>query len=201
MADLRKNWPLLAASGLALIGVAIFRRFLNWNNLNLTVKVSDLAGLLAPLAFAAAVVERAVEILVSPWRDAGASKLDGVVAAIKARPADPPTDAVNATALKAASDALDDYRGETQRYAFAVSQLRYQSWSASLVYALIEPFVDNSWLQVPQSFDHVPGATTVFLCVDVALSAALLAGGADGVHSVVNAVTSFFDDTADKRKS
>jgi hypothetical protein len=35
-----------------------------------------------------------------------------------------------------------------------------------------------------------------FLCVDVALSAALLAGGADGIHSVVNAVTSFFDRTA-----
>jgi hypothetical protein len=73
------------------------------------------------LAFAATFVERAVEILVSPWRDEGASKLDKAVAAIKARPADLATDAANATALKAASDALDEYRGETQRYAFAVS--------------------------------------------------------------------------------
>lgn len=37
MADLRKNWPLLVASGLALIGVTLFRAFLNWNNLNFTV--------------------------------------------------------------------------------------------------------------------------------------------------------------------
>ncbi len=196
MADLRKNWPLLAASGLALIGVAIFRRFLNWNNLNLTVKVSDLAGLLAPLAFAAAVVERAVEILVSPWRDAGASKLDGVVAAIKARPADPPTDAVNATALKAASDALDDFRGETQRYAFAVSLLLSIFVSIAGVRAL-GPFVDNARLNDPKV--TADAQRLFFLAVDVALSAALLAGGADGIHSVVNAVTSFFDNTANKK--
>jgi hypothetical protein len=35
--------------------------------------------------------------------------------------------------------------------------------------------------------------------VDVALSAALLAGGADGIHSVMNAITSFFDNTAEKK--
>jgi hypothetical protein len=39
-----------------------------------------------------------------------------------------------------------------------------------------------------------------FLCVDVALSAALLAAGADGIHSVVNAITSFFDASADRAK-
>jgi len=32
----------------------------------------------------------------------------------------------------------------------------------------------------------------------VMLSATLLAGGADGIHSIVNAVTSFFNATADK---
>jgi hypothetical protein len=63
----KKSWPLLVSRAFALVSVVIFRMFLNWNNLNLTVKVSDLAGLLAPLAFAATVVERAVEILVSQW--------------------------------------------------------------------------------------------------------------------------------------
>jgi len=37
-----------------------------------------------------------------------------------------------------------------------------------------------------------------FLVVDVALSAALLAGGADGIHSVVNAFTTFFETTAQR---
>lgn len=38
----------------------------------------------------------------------------------------------------------------------------------------------------------------MFLVVDVVLSGALLAGGADGIHQVVNAVTTFFSTTAQK---
>lgn len=188
----KKSWPLLVSSALALVGVVIFRMFLKWNNLNFTVKVSDLAGLLAPLAFAATVVERAVEILVSPWRDAGASKLDKAVAAIKASPA---TNTQN-TGLKAATDALDDYRGETQRYAFAVSLVLSVLASIAGVRAL-GPFVDIVRLNDPKVTTEAQ--RLFFLTVDVALSAALLAGGADGIHSVVNAVTSFFDNTADKK--
>jgi hypothetical protein len=192
----KKSWPLLATIALAVIGVVIFRVFLNWNNLNLTVKVSDLAGLLAPLAFAATVIERAVEILVSPWRDEGASKLDKVVAAIKARPADPATDAANATDLRAASDALDEYRGDTQRYAFAVSLVLSVMVSIAGVRAL-GPFVDSAKLK--DSAVTADAQRLFFLDVDVALSAALLAGGADAIHSVMNAITSFFDNTAEKK--
>lgn len=191
----KKSWPLLVSSSLALVGVVIFRVFLKWNNLNFTVKVSDLAGLLAPLAFAATVVERAVEILVSPWRDAGASKLDKAVAAIKARPVDPATSTQNAADLKQASDVLDDYRGDTQRYAFAVSLTLSVLVSIAGVRAL-GPFVDAVKLNDPKVTTEAQ--RLFFLAVDVALSAALLAGGADGVHSVVNAVTSFFDNAADK---
>jgi hypothetical protein len=195
MVALRKTWPLLAASALALIGVVVFRVFLKWNNLNLTVKVSDLAGLLAPLAFAATVVERAVEILVSPWRDTGASKLEKAVAAIKARPVDPATNTQNAGELKQASDAIDEYRGDTQRYAFAVSLTLSVLVSIAGVRAL-GPFVDATRLNDPKVTTEAQ--RLFFLAVDVALSAALLAGGADGIHSVVNAVTSFFDNTANK---
>jgi len=191
----RKNWPLFVSGALALVGVIIFRAFLNWDALGLTVRLQDLSGLLAPLAFAAAIVERAVEILVSPWRDAEASKLEKGVAAIKARPTDPATNAQNAADLKAASDALDEYRGATQRYAFAVSLTLSVLVSMAGVRALGN-FVAADKLKDPK---FTQGAQYLFfLCVDVALSAALLAGGADGIHSLVNAVTSFFDSTADK---
>jgi len=193
-----KNWPLYVSSVVAVLGVVIFRVFLKWDFLGFSIKITEMANLLAPLAFAAAVIERAVEIIVSPWRDTEASKRENTLAAIKARPADPSRDQQNALDLKTASDSLDDYRGETQRYAFAVSIALSVLVSIAGVRAL-EPFVDAARFhnlsitsQAQQLF---------FLCVDVALSAALLAGGADGVHSVVNAVTSFFDDTADKRKS
>jgi hypothetical protein len=117
---MKKNWPLFASIVLAVLGVIIFRVFMQWDALSFTVKLADLTGLLAPLAFASAVVERAVEILVSPWRDAEASKLERVVAAIKARPSDAAQITQNATDLKIASDKLDEYRGTTQQYAFAV---------------------------------------------------------------------------------
>jgi hypothetical protein len=42
------------------------------------------------------------------------------------------------------------------------------------------------------------GQHLFFLCVDVLLSTGLLAGGADGIHSVVNAATSFFQGAATK---
>jgi hypothetical protein len=104
-------WPIAAA------GVVVFWTVLYWQGLKMSVSVATLTSLLAPVAFAAAVVERAVEILISPWRDAGASKLQRALAAIQARPADTakPAD------LQAASEALDDYRGVTQQYAFAIS--------------------------------------------------------------------------------
>lgn len=115
----RGNWPLLVAGGLAVVGVAAFCLFMRWDGLSLTVKLTDLTGLLAPLAFAATVIERAVEILISPWRDAGASKLENELAAIKAKLPHPPIEAEDVAELKAASDALDEYRGHTQKLAFA----------------------------------------------------------------------------------
>ncbi len=190
----RRNWPLFVSSALALVGVIVFRAWLDWDALGLTVRLQDLSGLLAPLAFAAAVIERAVEILVSPWRDSEASKLERAVATIKAKAADQQ----NPADLKAASDALDEYRGNTQRYAFAVSLTLSLLVSMAGVRALGN-FVDAAKLKDPV-FTH--GAQYLFfLGVDVALSAALLAGGADGIHSVVNAITSFFDSTAARPKT
>ena len=189
----RKNWPLLVSGALALLGVIVFRVLLKWDGLNLTVRLQDLSGLLAPLAFASAVIERAVEILVSPWRDSEASKLDKAVAAIKARPADPAANTQNAADLKAASDAIDEYRGDTQRYAFAISLTLSVLVSMAGVRAL-GPFADVGKLndvRFTTQAQHL-----FFLCVDVALSAGLLAGGADGIHSLVNAATSFFEGAA-----
>lgn len=192
-----RNWPLLLAAGLSALGLVIFGTFLRWSALTFTVKVTDLAGLLAPLAFAAAVVERAVEILISPWRDAGANKLEKVVAAIQARPADSTVGTQNASDLKVASDALDEYRGATQQYAFIISLTLSILVSIAGVRAL-ESFIDPTKSSDLRQIHS--GQYLFFLCVDVAVSAALLAGGAEGIHSLVNAVTSFFDATADKAK-
>jgi hypothetical protein len=192
-----KNGPLVITSAMALLAVVLFGVFLKWNGLNFTIKLTDVPGLLAPLAVAATFIERAVEILVSPWRDTAANKLAKLLDTVKARAADPATTAQNAADIKSASDALDDYRGRTQQYAFAVSLMLSMLTSISGVRAL-GPFVNATKFADAGITSHTQ--QVFFLCADVVLSAALLAGGADGIHSVVNAITSFFDASADRVK-
>jgi hypothetical protein len=193
-----KNGPLLITSAAALLAMVIFGTYLKWKGLNFTVKVTDVGGLLAPLAVAAAFIERAVEILISPWRDGGANKLANALEAVKARPVDPAANTTNAVDLKAASDTLDEYREKTQQYAFAASFTLGMLTSIAGVRALWQ-FVDHT--QFPAAGLTSDPQQAFFLCLDVVLSAALLAGGADGIHSIANAITSFFNASAEKAKS
>jgi hypothetical protein len=193
---IRENWLQLAAFTLALLWLVIFAVWLRWEGVSLSLQVSNIASLLAPLVFAAAVIERAVEILVSPWRDAQASKLEAAVSAIQANTgADSAISEQNANRLNAASDALDEYRGETQKYAFGIS-LTLSILTAIVGLRALGPFLDIAKFHTASHTQQL-----YFLCLDVALSAALLAGGADAIHSVVNAFTTFFDATAQKAKS
>jgi len=41
MPFVRKSWPLFVAVGLALLALVVFRVFLNWGALGLTVKLRD----------------------------------------------------------------------------------------------------------------------------------------------------------------
>lgn len=173
------------AIAIAVLGV-LASFVLQWDAVALTVSLQELTSRLGPLAFAAAVIERAVEILISPWRDAEASKLSQAVTSLQPGAANPSPDPA---ALKAASDALAEYRGETQRIAFSVS-LTLASIASLVGVRALGSFADLSTAS--------RGQHLAFRAVDVALSAALLAGGADGIHSIVSAVTGFFDATAAK---
>jgi len=193
-----KQWSFLIIGVLTLIAVFAVSWRDRWGDLAncfALVKVGDFPGKLAPLAFAAAVIERAVEILISPWRDEGASKLQKAIDAVKARSANPPTaqDTIN---LARASDALDNYKGQTQRYAFSVSMV-LSSMVALTGFPSIALFINTAnctWLN-PAYQSH---QGRFLRSVDFALSAVLLAGGADGIHSIVNAITTFFQATAEK---
>ena len=178
----------------AILCLITFGIWLRWEGVSLSIPVTNIANLLAPLVFAAAVIERAVEILVSPWRDAQASKLQTALSAIKAASAANPA-TQSAEDLQAASDALDEYRGETQKYAFGVSL------TLSILTAIVGVRVLGPFLDVAKFHTATQAQQLYFLCLDVALSAALLAGGADGIHSIVKAVTTFFDSTAQKAKT
>jgi len=194
---IRENWLQIATFAVAIFCLVSFRLWLRWEGVSLSVPMANIAGLVAPLVFAAAVIERAVEILISPWRDATASTLESAVSAIQNRPAssEPAALEQNAEDLRVASKALEEYRGQTQKYAFGVS-LTLSILTAMVGVRVLGPFLDSA------KFHATPPAQQLhFLCLDVLLSAALLAGGADGIHTVVNAVTTFFEATAQKAKS
>ena len=183
---IKKNWTLLATGVICVVCLVIFRVRWDWAPLVIGKNISDVASLLAPLAFCAAVVERAVEIIISPWRDTGATHLQNEITAIQARPAD----ATKAADLKVATDKLNAYRGETQKLAFLVSVLLSFLVAMAGIRA-IGPFLDADKFNALKT--SVPGQWLFFLTVDVVLSAALLAGGADGIHTIVTSVTDFLN--------
>jgi hypothetical protein len=179
------RWTLIAPGGIVAVTV-IVSAVKGWGPLPWNVTLQNLTPLLAPLVMASAVVERAVEILISPWRDPDASKLVTALAIEKAAASPDPE------AVKKASNALDEYKGQTQRYASGTS-LTLSALAALAGVRALGPFANLSATPADQH--------EFFTCVDMVLTTALLAGGADGIHSIVNAITSFADSTAKQATS
>jgi len=183
-----KNVPLFLGAGIAVVMVILYTWLARWRGLTLSIDVTHVMDTLSPLLLTAAFIERAVEVIVSPWRDANANQLDNKLNALKAQTAPPasPQD------IQQADSAFQNYTGQTQKYAFAAS-ITLSLAAAYVGVRALWPFVnqaDFGKLSANQQW--------MFLAVDVVLTAALLAGGADGIHQVVNAFTTFFSSTAEK---
>ncbi|MHB1865534.1 MAG: hypothetical protein ACYCPS_05270 [Candidatus Saccharimonadales bacterium] len=154
---------------------------------------ADVTKLLTPLVLTAAFIERAVEVLISPWRDPDANKLAQKVTTAKAAPEpDAPAFTQKLASVASAADDLSSYKGQTQRFAFLTSLTVGLIASLAGVRALT-PFLKPDALNALNPAQHA-----LFIGFDVVLTAALLAGGADGLHSVISAFTSFFDSTAQR---
>lgn len=178
--------PLIIASVIAVIGIASFAVFARWGGLSFSIKPTQVMDVLAPLILTAGFIERAVEVLVSPWRDTGAKKLRQAVKAAQA--AVPPAQ----DRIDQAIGALDQYKGKTQQYAF-VASLTLGLAAGIVGLRALWPLLDVSKFGSASAVQRV-----CFDVIDVVLSAGLLAGGADGIHSVVSAFTGFFDASAKK---
>jgi hypothetical protein len=180
--------PLLSVGSAAIL-IALFSRFGLWPGLSLSVQPLTVMNVMAPLLLTAAFIERAVEVVITPWRDPGWDELTDALAIVKANPAATPAD--KASAIKA----LDDYQDLTKQYAFATALLLGLAAAMVGVRALW-PFLDAPAMVLFNAASKSQQGS--FIVVDVVLSAALLAGGANGIHSVVNAFTTFFDTNAQK---
>lgn len=186
---------------------------LHWPGINIKVDPATVATVLAPLILTAMFIERAVEVMISPWRDPGADQKARVLKDANS----------NTAAVASQQTAVDDYiqyKGKTRRYAFAFALLLGTA-AAMVGIRALWPFIDDpNGKFLAASTPVVNGVTTIskaqgnpindpqnhyartaFIVVDVVLSALLLAGGANGIHSVVTAFTSFFENNAQKNQS
>lgn len=183
-----RNAPLLISIAIATVMVVLFTWKARWPGITLSIPITDVMTKMAPLMLAAAFIERAVEVIISPWRDAGATTLENKLNALKAQ-----TPAANAMDIQAADAEFQAYTGKTQQYAGGVA-LTLGLGAAYAGVRAFWPFVNTA-----DFYAHVgSGQRWMFVVVDVVISAALLAGGADGIHQVVNAFTTFFSTTAQK---
>jgi hypothetical protein len=186
------NMPLILGMGIAAVGVVLFACFANWWGLNISVQSQTIANVLAPLLLTAGFIERAVEVVITPWRDPEANELEANLKAVSANAT------ATATQQKDAIDNLNAYVAATTRYAFVIAVI-FGLVAAMVGIRALWPFLDPLSMAV---FSKAPlGQRNTFIVFDVVLSAALMAGGANGIHSVITAFTSFFDANAQKSKN
>ncbi|MFP5236778.1 MAG: hypothetical protein ACLGSD_12825 [Acidobacteriota bacterium] len=158
----------------------------HWNvALFQTINASNIVGFLMPLIVTAAFIERAVEVVISPWRDKeGDRKSSNVQTASKLMDAAPGPD--QAVSLQAATDDLNQYTGQTRRYAFALA-FAFSVMAVTAGVRVLWPMLDVNALK------SVPVDQQNYLrWYDMLLSTLLLAGGAAGIHAPISAVTGFF---------
>src|ERR1700692_2104712 len=85
------------------------------------INPSNIVGFLTPLILTAAVIERAVEGVISPWRDQEADRKQSVVKNASTLVAAAPDNPGAPDSLQDAADDLSLYTGQTRRYAYALA--------------------------------------------------------------------------------
>lgn len=184
--DRHVQWlPVLALVLLILLLLVVLTKHWLWPGLALSVQPVNVMATIAPLLLTAAFIERAVEVVISPWRDPEAERLQ--------KQADRSRQNRLPSALTD-EHALHHYRSQTRQYAFATALGFGLAAAVAGVRALGAFAIADPGKTAFQGAD--PKQQSVFIAVDILLSALLLAGGANGIHSVVNAFTSYFDSTA-----
>jgi hypothetical protein len=142
------------------------------------------AGVVGWLFAVALFVERAVEVIVMVFRDQDADLLDNAEAEAKdafTAATDPATKQAAQTALSAAHEAVIIYRAHTKEFALQVGFFLGALVALAGVRALHGLIPDNI----------VTGRW--FTLVDIIVTSAMLAGGSEGIHRLVNVFTSFTD--------
>jgi hypothetical protein len=149
-------------------------------------------GTMSWLFVVALFAERAVEVIISVLRDAGASPLelqcDAAQEKVDEQIRANPGAVADLTAVHGAQAALAEYRSATKELALCIS-------------FVLGLFVSLAGVRALESIvTAVPAANWLFPIADIILTGAVIAGGSDGVHQMVNVFTNFLGAAADRAK-
>jgi hypothetical protein len=143
---------------------------------------SEFISRLGALLIFALLIERTVEVFLTIWRAEEANRRETTVQQLVR--ANKPADNAD---LKSAQEELLAYRAETQRWALPIS-FTLGLLLASFGVRVIQQFLDHTDLS-----SQGPQQAWWFHLSDIVLTAALLAGGADPIHKVMDAFRKFME--------
>lgn len=141
---------------------------------------AQLTNILLPLMLISLFLERAVEVLVSAWRQGGRDRLELALETLMDSEED-------TTELR---HQLSAYRGGTRCAALLTSMVAGVLLSA-LGLRSLELLVDADMLAAFPAWQQ-----TGLAAIDVVITGALLAGGADGIHKIISTFTTFLDESS-----
>lgn len=184
--DSVKEYPSIWLLSITFVAGFVFLQFWSgWNGLTfIKVDATNLVGYLTPLLLTATLIERAVEVVITPWRDPDADDKSNKVAAAAAQ-VEAGVDNAQAT-LEARTSDLNEYTGKTRQYAYAIA-VALSVLAVTAGVRTLWPLLDTSKVVPP------PAQLNFFRWYDMLLTTLLLAGGAAGLHAPINAFTSFFE--------
>lgn len=153
-------------------------------------KQEDVVRLFTQLILVALIVERSLEVMLTPWRGPQTERMTAEIQnhVQLAKSGDP---AAEANLQKTKLD-LTDFKSKTQNLAFKVSFILgviVAAFGIRTLGPLVEP---NAFGKLT----HLQRAG--FEALDVLLTGSLLSGGADGLHKILSLFLDYVDKTRDR---
>jgi hypothetical protein len=146
------------------------------------VTVADVGRIAAPLVLLALFLERALEVVVGAWREGDRQALE--LACLSPE--------IDGEERQGRRGALAAHR-DTTRCIALLSSLTLGVLLSALGVRVLEQLVDADMLAALAEWQQ-----RSFAVLDVLVTGALLAGGADGLHKVVSAFTTFMEQSSQR---
>ncbi len=192
------------ATGLVTIGVCIVIALFAARVTDLirftSFSAEEFVQLITPLFLTALFIERVLEVFISAWRAAETEKLERDLKAVK-------------DALSAAKESppvrtkfkLADQTGREHDLGVYKATTRRRTWVAGTLLGVIVAALGvralGLFIDASEFADLREGQRVWFTRLDILLTGAVLAGGSDSLHQLVNTFTNFMKKSAENAKS